>query len=646
MKFTGLNTLYTPRVSQLNYSFKNIVVDTTGEYTFCSIHFCPTSRYVSSTGTLFSLVNGRLMDASGRFVSTYNTGEMFSTSGWLDFVSNYRYLFIDNSLHRTIDTTISSGVVGAISITCPTSGALTCDILLNSCRMSDAISFSNFPTRGSVTGYITASHDMFVNNDTLRFYQSYETLLTGGSLLAFVDTRYLTPIVYYDADSSSTNNAFTFDYSYSTTFNQSTNQITLSRTGLYDSGIVQLIDLNDNTTFSGLFDGVWSGNRFVYQDERSILSLNYLVLVTDAIGNPYYPITGRYEISIPSTGRYMKAEYISGFSLTSSGEYSNPPLITVTGYYSCTGIQQTLQSLLFSSGCSGNLQTTFSGGGGAKATGELQLATVLFTGVYSSDAKYFRIVNGYTTVNIGTGYTSAPKAYVNTGMYGIDCFDVPLSSGYNYAWFKPFDTSGTMDVEAGYFTGVALCVTGIMEDATTGYFVTGIDVYNIGTGYNNLLVPFMSFVRTGADTLTKNASGILFTNTGSINNVSGWKAQVGVAGTSLTNSGFIGNLFLNEDPTFAVDILCSGLDITEPITGRIIVWVTTLQSSPVTGYFTYSKYFDISPTALKKKDNELIPFSVNTDLSFLLSQGELDSLYSSAGYTNNNWPFTEGDFDF
>lgn len=650
MNFTGANTLYTPRVSQATYLFRNIVVDSNDLYHVHTFHYLPYQSTINSTGALFHLQSGKILDPSGRFVSTYNTGESFSLSGWLDFRTAYRYLQLGDILSRTPETGATSGLLGYISIVCPSSGSLSCDISLGSSRITNAIGFGSFTINQNVTGYISSSIGEYVTNDKFQFYQSYEALLTGYPLLAFLDDRVgPTAITYEDNDTSNQNNSFTFNYQFDTSHGLIIQESTVHRTGLYNSGIAQIVDLNTQTGFSGLFGGIWSGNQFIYQDTPNSLTFSYLLTLSDSQGNPY-PKSGRYRFSIPQSGKSMPAEYITGFRLTASGQYLNPPLIAVTGYYYSTGIQQSIGSLLFSSGCSGDLDITFSSINsiGTGASGKLLTSLTQFNGVYFGGSKYFRTVYAYSTVNVGTGYTIAPRAHVNTGAYGVNCYDVPLASGYNQAWFTTFNTSGTIDVQAGWFTGVALYTTGIVSGGLTGFIVTGIDVFNIGTGYNSGMPPLMSFVRTGTDSLTSNASGIFYVNTGSINDVSTWTVEAGVAGTTLNTGNFGGVVAMNDNNSLlSIKLTISGSDITVPITGLLTIDMANYTILPsVSTPFSYSKYFDISSDALKKKDNEFLKFETTSDLSFTISQTDLDTLYNSAGYTNNTWPYDIGDFDF
>lgn len=657
MKFTGINTLYTPRLLQVTYLFKDIVVDSTGLYHVGSSHNFNNTNIEISTGWLFHLKEGRILDPSGKFVSTYNTGEVFSISGWIDFPTNFRYLQVGEIITRSQETGGISGLLGAINVWCPTgntSGTMTCDILLNSTRITTDMAFDAFIGVGlSVKGYFTTSIDQYITNDAFQFYNSYEPLITGNPVIAFLSNRFppLSIVSYQDNDTSNQNNTLNFNYQYRTIYGDPVEEFLISRTGLYNSGISQVVSLNSQTGFSGLFDGVWSGNQFVYQDAPNTIIFNYLLNLSDGMGNPY-PKSGRYTVSIQKLGQTMVAEYITGFSLTTGGEYLSPPLLATTGYYYCTGIQQSIGSLLFSSGCTGDLSVSFvsANGKGTGASGLLQTTPVTFNGVYFGGNKVFRTVYGYVTTNVGTGYTIAPQALVNTGQYGIACFDVPLASGYNQAWFAPFRTSGTIDVEAGWFTGVALCRTGLVSGGLlTGYIVTGIDVYNIGSGFSNIRPPLLSFIRTGESILTRNASGSLFTNTGSVNSSSDWYVEAGVAGTSAILSGQTsGTVPLGTfNNLLSIKIMCSGVDITVPITGNIVVTMSNVSPSPSTiDYFSFSKYFNTDPYALKKKNSPTVTFAINSDLSFLLTQNELDTLYTDAGYTNNSWTLNEGDFDF
>lgn len=650
MKFTGNNTLQTPRVSQLIYQLSDIVVDSTGLYAVQTRQVIPFTTSLTTT-PLFSLVSGMVLDSLGRFVSTYNTGSPFSVSGWIDYATNSRFFSAGQDiLSKTPDSTSVTGLLAEFAINCPTSGALDGNVSLKSTRISEAVFFaSDFGIRKTETGRIEASHCMFVTNDNMQFYQSYEQLLTGSPLVAFIDTRFPTDVKYYDNDSTSQNNTFNMTYYFDTSYDTVINPFTINRTGLYSSGILQNVPTDLTGFFSGLFEGIWSGNQFLYDTGSvSSMTLGYYLSASDTQGLSY-PVSASWIILTNIQPTYLRSEYITGFQLTNSGIYKDPPILTCSGYYYVTGIQQQLSSLLFSTGCTGNMYVTFSGGGGTGASGQMQLQPILFSGVYSNQQQWYNLAYKYVTTSVGTGYVLPPKAYINTGMYGPRCFDVPRSSGYNQAFFSPFDTSGTMDIEAGWFTGVPLCVTGITGNGLTGYFVTGIDVYNIGFGYSDRRPPRLVFVRTGTTMgSTSNASGILFTKqSGSgINPINNWKYEYSIGGGSWITTGNVGSVALpdgNHYLNFRMSI--SGSDITEPLSGNLTV---VLSQGPLVAMtpFLFTKYYTSDPEALKKKDNPAMKFSISSDLSFTLSQSELDMLYSSAGYTDNNWTFTEGDFDF
>ena len=647
MKFTGSNILQTPRVSQVTYQMDGIIVDSTGLYSIQTRQSPPFETGLATT-MLFSLASGLVLDPSGRFVSTYNTGEPFSVSGWLDYSSAYRYFSVGKDiLSRTPDSTLT-GLLSEFVLSCPTSGSLTCDMTLKSTRLTEGVSFDPaFYINSFITGSAITSNPMYVTKDSIQFYQSYEALLTGGPLMAFLDTRFPTYVKYYDNDSSEQNNVINMDYQFDTIYRKVIIPAVINRTGLYSSGIYQQVDVSETGLFSGQFNGIWSGNQFVYQDDiPNSITLSYYIIKSDLQGI-VYPSTINWTCVLTNQQPAMlPAEYITGFQLTNSGAYASPPLITCSGYYYSTGIQQSLSSLLFTTGCTGDIVVTFSGGGGSGASGFLQLQPILFSGVYVDGQSWYNIAYNYFTSGVGTGYFTPPKAYINTGMYGQQCYDVPRTLGYNQAWFSPFDTSGTMDVEAGWFTGEALCTTGITGDGLTGYFVTGIDVYNIGTGYSNSHPPRLVFVRTGVDGEKNDASGILYTKTGSANPSSNWKFEYSVGGGSWITTGSSAFDFVMPDNNHYLNLRLSisGSDVTIPVIGY--VQVTHFGGGTVSTPITYIRYFDTGTDALKKKDNSVSQFSIDSDLSFLLSQNDLDTLYSSAGYTDNNWPFTEGDFDF
>lgn len=643
MRLTGTNTLYLPRVSQMNYLMRDIVVNSTGVYTFSTTQFPPNSG-IGTTTNLFQLSGNRILDASGQFVYTYNTGSSFSVSGWVDFPNGYRFLQIGKTLTRSAENVSGNAQIGSLNITCPTSGTMTCDVLLRSQPITTSISFNSFNIHGYASGFIATDTPMYVNGGTMQFYQSYEALLTGAPLVAYLDSVYQNPVAYIDNDTSYTNSSFQFDYHFNTSYNDVINTLDLARSGLYASGIYSLMLTSTGSGFQGLFDGVWSGSGFVFQKETNELILSYWASFFDPYGNPY-PKAISYNFVFPDSYTYKKAEYVTGFRLTSSGEYLNPPVVETTGYYYVTGIQQPLDSFLFSTGCTGNLPILFSGVNpyGTGASGYLVLQTVQFSGVYSTGVKSWNIAVQYVGIT-GTGYTVAPIATVNTGRYGSQCFDVPNASGYSYAWFRPFRTSGTLDCQACYLTGVPLYTTGLVSGGLmTGIIVTGIDVYNIGSGYSLALAPLMRFRRTGEIGLTGNASGLFLMHTGTYYSIGDWTIYTGTANTSLKRANTNGTVNLGMfDNQFTFKVAHSG-DFTIPLTGGITV--TMAGAVNVATAFVYNKYFDTDPYALKKK-SDLVVYPKTSELGFGTTQEELDTLYSDAGYTNNSWPFVEGDYDF
>lgn len=73
MNFTGTNTLYTPLVPQINYLFRNIMVNSTGVYSVTTTQYLPFAS-VGNTSYLFQLSGNQISDSSGRFVSTVQYG--------------------------------------------------------------------------------------------------------------------------------------------------------------------------------------------------------------------------------------------------------------------------------------------------------------------------------------------------------------------------------------------------------------------------------------------------------------------------------------------------------------------------------------------------------------------------------------------
>lgn len=645
-----------PRVKQFAFALNNIVVDNYGTY---SIHVVTESGNISQEA-LITFGNGTIQgNINAPRISVYNTGEPFSISGVFFNDPNSQSMFNTLLVYANGVPYTTFGFLpqslSNINIQTPSSGSLKADVRIQSDTVLYTFTFPpSFQIDSTVTGSGVCSHDTFVFGEDLTFYNSVESLLSGDPFIAYFEANTPLPIKLIDNDTSSQNNQIEFNLSLHTTSGDVNSFHSIGRTGLYENTITQLVNPNSNNSIATLFGGTWTGsNQFIYSDTPQSLTMSYGVFKSDSLGQPQnetiiYSFTG---VS-PTNGQTFTSEYVTGFSLTNSGQYTIPPIALTTGYYYVTGLQQALISMLFSSGCTGNIGVTFSGSTrfGTGASGTLNLRSVNFQNIYGVGNNSFYVVDSFSMLSGGTGYGAAPRAILQTGVYA-NCYDVVGRSGVNVAWFLPFSTSGGLNPSAAYLTGEVLTTTGLVSGGLTGYIVTGYNLTNPGSGYNNIFYrPHLRFQRDPSDSLTGstsgNASGILnvkLTGLYNFNNI--WKIETGFAGYSLTPTTFTGSINLPINQNYvSFRVTCSGLDNTVPVITSLSI--TTSAGSGITQLITGYKTYNTDTGYLKKKLNITGTFTPGSDLSFFLTQSDLDNFYSSEGYTNNAWGIDLGDLDF
>jgi hypothetical protein len=655
MLFTNFNVISLPNVNEFAFEFKNIVVNNYGSFLF--------KFNTQLEGISVSFQNGSIRgDSQIPHLGVYNTGEPFSISG----------LFFQNPNTSTNSLLIKVGEItmqtdgyqrcplANMIIATPSSGTLNVDVSLQS--KTGILYELNFPDSfqigSNLTGTITSNHAGFIFGSNNRFFNSFETLLSGDPFVAFLNPNEAQNFILQDYDTSFQNNQIDFLTSLHTSSGDVNVISSVSRTGLYDNTITQLVNSNVNNVITTLFGGTWTGgNRFVYSDTPQSLTMSYGIFHSDSLGQPLdETITYAFTATNPTNGQTFISEYVTGFQLTASGQYTVQPKVIFTGYYCVTGLQQEMRSMLFSSGCTGNLGVTFARNSiyGTGASGVLNLRQVTFQNIYGVGNNNFYVVDSFSILSGGTGYGVPPTAIVGTGVYS-GCYDVVGRSGVNVAWFLPFNTSGGLNPSATYLTGEVLTTTGIVgtgivSGGYTGYIVTGFNLTNPGSGYNATYKPFMRFVRNPADLIPSasgfSATGILSTKaTGLYDFDSIWKVETGFAGYSLISGGFTGSINLPVNKNYlSLRVSCSGLDNTAPVFTSLTI--TTSAGVTVSQYITGLKTYNTDTGYLKKKLNVTGKFIQGSDLSFFLTQSDLDDFYSTAGYTNNSWTIDMGDLDF
>lgn len=652
MKFTGVNSLYLPQRSQVSFSMKDIVVDSTGLYAISIDALNSEGNYsnIKSSIPLFNLANGYVYFKSGQQkLSVYNTGEPFSISGNISRTSGILLTSNDISCFDSSFTGIGS-TYGKFKVNCPTNASLYSDISINQNPVNYSFSISDYNVGNSVTGILNSDSTNFIFGTDTFYYNSYETLLSPDrTITGLITANQNYNITFQDLDTSDTNNGVNGYFIVNTLWDDLKLNLNSNRT-ISSTGIVTtLAGTNLDKSIYSLFDGVWENNGFSYQDSPGSVILNYQFSRSDIYGNAL-PKSLRWSLSGFGSA---SGSYITGLNIITGGEYATPPRLDFTGYFYVTGIQQELVSLLFSSGCTGNLPITFATNqGGLNASGVLVTHPVYLSDFYISGTNTFYVADSYSGINYGTGYNYSPNAIVNTSLYGSTCYDVPKKLGYDQSIFRQFNTSGAMAPAAYYLTGEVLCQQIQVSGGTaTGYSVTGIDITNIGSGYSSTYIPKVSFIRESWDSLTKNATG-LFSLKQSSSSVTGtseisFKTENSDWGDRIWTTGVIENL--ESDKNFiSFQIGITGVDSTYPWSGKL-----SLDYDTPTGYanaiqdtFSFYRTYNPDPIALKKNNSVFsgVIYSLNTQIDFLTSQSDLDTLYIDYGNENNQIDL--GDLDF
>jgi hypothetical protein len=631
---TGQNTLRLPEVSQFGFTFNPLFVQTSGVST---IGFTNTSGV-----TGFSLwLSGQniYLKSSGvnKKISSYNLNEAIVFSGnCLNGTGSYNYLdFYINDIHINSWQELISGNIGLLNINVASGDTMQIDLGLFSGPINWGLSLpTSYAAFGQTTGVISTNTNFWILNSNTTFSNSYQPLLSVDTIIAPVKINIPLNLTLVDFDDSSQD--YTVDIvSY---LNSNIGDLTfggsINRTGNNESNLLTFRNLSSSNNISGLFDGSWNGNNFIYNDAPEMCVLNYEYSNIDTNGNQdiNQTILIKYEADFPLSGQSYTSEYITGFDLTNGGQYSSQPSVIFNNYYYTTGISQLYSSLLFSSGCTGNLPVTFTGGGGSGASGYLLLAPATVANLYGAGNINYHIVTGGVFNNIGTNYSFSPTGVVLTGAYGNTCYDVPKFYNSNLYSFSKFDSIGLITSQATALTGLVLGITGLIG-VDTGYFVTGLDITNIGYGYNASRMPSCTFIRPFGDSYSVDASGaFLMKSTGNYNMGSVWTVSTGWTNGDLVPlvSGLSG-VISSQNQYFTIQLQCSGLDNTSGVINKLSVLPSL--GSGIVQCITGTKYFSSDPYFLKKKLNSGLVVIISGDLSFLTTQTELDTIY--ADYTSN-----------
>lgn len=643
MYFTGSNFRLTPEVNQMKVSLGDLTVYGTGQSEFG----------LSGQGNIlkFQFSGSKIISPSGKIVGTYNNGEAFNLD-WILDTGIYQYRFngdlIENRKSKP-SFNIQKFFVNS------TGSSVSADVKLYTVDIPCSISFPDrFLALSSLSGSLTntSPFKFRVFDNSLNFFQTTSQLLSGKAT-GFATGTTSFPLLFTDANTSRFDSELQFGLTLQTAIGPIDGVFTTDRVSGLDTTVSKLVTDFGNTGLYVLFDGSGiTGNKFVYINTPAQYLISYYAPSTNLRGEQKTKIINvKIESVLPTgvTGAYT-SEYITGFTLVSGGEYVYPPSAKFSGYYYVSGLDTPLSRILLSSGCSGDLPVTFSGNSsrGVNASGVLKSTKVRLTGVYGEGNNNYYMPTSFQLVSGGTGYVFQPTAFIQTGVFS-NCYDLGLKYGYNYSIYMPFTGLGVLAPQADYLTGEVLTNTGLVSGGLyTGYVVTGIRITNPGSGYNSTYLPKMHFVRQVGDTLGANATGNFnLKATGFYNFTGNWSLYTGLSSSDLViMTGTSGIINLDSGSNYVTaKISFSGIDNTQPVVAKFtasMVGANTLEH-----LITGAKRYDISTGFLKKKNRlELITLPVGTDLTFSLTESDLDAFYSGPEYMNSGDSIDIGDLDF
>jgi hypothetical protein len=629
MRFgTGTSEIRLPYVAEFSFAITGISLADTGKVSFA--FFDTVNDYFQ-----FSFGSGKIVGPTNATLGFYNVNETHSISGYYSAdegsVLNY---FVDGIFYQQVIGSFES--LASLVVSASTSPVLA-DVNITSNPIYCSLSLDpNYKYYDVLNGLIYADTAFPTLPPTFTFYNSNKPLLSGN-YSSGIAVNGPTVISFTDIDTDFTEYANEFFISIPTTFGDIGGRFKVNRTGVSSAPILTLADASGNSYYqTSDFNGEWSGSTFSYQDNVLTYNLGFDYSHTSSVGDPY-----QAELSIsfmplkPGNMSGYASQYITGVTMTASGMYSGTPAFSGAQYYYVTGVQNSLSSFLFSTGCTGNLNVSYAGGGASSgASGAFILKQVRLSGIYNPGVAYFKMVSGYSGKSLGSGYRNAPTFSISTG--GA-CYSLPDYSGVELYQFTRATGYGALYAQAAGLTGLVIM---------SGSGVSGVQVTNIGFGYSAAQPPTLGFIRQSGDTGVLNASGSFgYKTTGVYDFDQFWKASfsfgeggIGFSGVSGYSGGYSGKYGVSGIGNLQVQLVCSGLDNTSPVSGLLTISITgnglSLTSQKV---ISQSRIFDLSTGALMTTPPPSNPTIPAPDLYYAFDQDQYDYQYiSDAGQKIDN----------
>jgi hypothetical protein len=628
MRFdSGISKVWLPEVSDFSFAISNIRFSDTGAVLF---EFLDTNN----SSFNFSFGSGKIVQGQPTNISLgfYNTKETHLISGYL--TGSVLSYFIDGVFYQR---TLSFQKLSSFTVTTSAS-PVWADVSFASSKINYSLNLSpSYKYYDVLTGTLTSDVAFKTLSPKFTFYNSNKPLLLSSYDAGISGLSGSTGISFTDIDDDFSEYVNEFFVSIPTTFGDIGGRFKINRTGVSSAPILTLADASGNSYYqTSDFNGEWSGSTFLYQDNVLTYDLGFDYSHTSSVGDPYQ---AQLSISFmplqPGNMSGYASQYITGVTMTASGLYSGTPAFSGAQYYYVTGVQNSLSSFLFSTGCTGNLNVSYSGGGASSgASGAFILRQVRLSGIYNPGVAYFKMVSGYSGKSLGSGYRNAPTFSISTG--GA-CYSLPDYSGVELYQFTRATGYGALYAQAAGLMGLVIM---------SGSAVSGVQVTNIGFGYSAAQPPTLGFIRQSGDTGVLNASGVFgYKTTGIYDFDQFWKASfsfgkggVGFSGVSGYNGGYSGKYYVNGVGNLQMQLICSGLDNTSPVSGLLTISITgnglSLTSQKI---ISQSRIFDLSTGALMTPPPPSNMTTPAPDLSYAFDQDQYDYQYiSDAGQKIDN----------
>lgn len=616
MRFTGTSYVDLPRVNELSFAYSGIRLSDTGV-----VEFRMTDVNSNQFGVFFS---GGYIVSNSKIISTYNTIDESYIEGYISGSGmNYKV----NGVYDKITFPGNYVPVMRRFYMVANSSTVFADVSFMGKPIQYSLSFQpSYLFKGKLLGQFSSDTTFNTLAPDFVFFNSNKPLLDNPYPTGFVVTAGAgNAIAFNDVDDSYLEYSNNFAISVPTSFGDIGGEFTSERTGVSNSALLELADASDNNYYQqSLFDGYWSGKSFTYTDTVLTYNLNFNYSNKSFIGQDYpSTLSMAFQPLQPGNNSGYGSLYITGFNLINSGGYSVTPSFSGAQYYYITGIQNPFQSLLFSTGC-GNIGVTYTGAAySSGASGALILKSVKISGIYGAGVNTFKMISGYSGISNGSGYQSAPRFVLSTG--GA-CYSLPDASGVELAQFKRASGYGAVYAQAAGLTGAVLM---------DGTGISGVQVTNIGFGYNSSLPPVIKFARNVGDIGTSGASGLfLYKTTGLYHFDQFWKASYNVGGgygpISGYNGYYSGVINVTGAGNVQFQLTCSGLDNTSPVSGLLTV-ILSGNGFALTGQriVSQSRTFDMSPNALSLPPYPSYPVVPLPDTSYSFDQDQFDYQYFS-----------------